>query len=219
MAELEQMKRGELLEEAKRLGIEGAFDKDKKSTIKTAIEAHNAEQVHLAAEGQKPEHWLRPTSTNSMEPPPSAPPAPTGKPLTAEQIGKLRKANTDQIRAVLEDPKLLPQWRTEFQIELDGRCRMEEQEDERKKMTSPIQKYLITKGGRFVVRGYATELRTGGVVTGTTHNLDQLKAQGIEFEPLKGKVVVARNEMGRTITKIVDAPAEPEKLTGEAPVP
>ena len=75
-----------------------------------------------------------------------------------------------------------------------------EREEERRKaaeLRGPMAYYRITKGGRYVTRdGHVTRLRAGGMVTEGSHDLNTLRAQGIEFEPSGGAVKVV-DQFGR----------------------
>ncbi len=73
-------------------------------------------------------------------------------------------------------------------------------------MTSPMKAFEVTKGGPFVVRGRVTRVHTGGIVYETTHDLQELTRQGIEYEPLKGHVEVVKGALGFATTKIVHDP-------------
>lgn len=145
----------------------------------------------------------------------------TGNPLTSEQRAKLRDASTDQIEGALADPLLPTLWRKEFTFELETRQRNRQRRDAKARLTSPLKKYEITKGGKYVVpgEGRITALHTGGVVCETTHDLKELKRQGIEFRELRGRVVVVNDLLGRTTTKIEREEAMPVEPTGEAPKP
>jgi len=139
-----------------------------------------------------------------------------GKPLNAEQRQKLREADEEKIRAVL-DGEMPQAWRIEFEQELQRRRSQRSAVDTAKKMQSEISRYLITKGAPFVVGGRITQLRTGGVISDKTHNLDEVRRQGIEIEPLKGKLVVTEGRLGVPTTKIVDVPEEAPVPSGEVP--
>ncbi len=206
--DLDKLTRKEMQAECKRLGIKGVADKDK-PTIRAALEDYLAKEAEQKAldelNGTKPEK------------PPS--PAVSGDPLTGEQRAKLRAASTEEIESVLADPELPTNWRGEFQAEMNERRRQQSVDADRAKRTSHIDKWLITKGGPFALAGRMTQLRTGGVISAMTHDLDVVRRQGIEIEPLKGKVVISHNEMGVPTTSIVDAPKPREVLKGDAPTP
>lgn len=200
--DLDKMTRGEMKDACKAAGIKGVADKDK-PTIRTALEVHMAKEQADAAAGK---------------PPPPAP-AVAGDPLTAEQRMKLTGASTEQISVLLADPELPTNWRTEFQAELTKRVRQAKTDAELARRTSKIVKYLITKGGPFVVDGRITQMRTGGVFSEFTHDLNAVRAQKIEFKLLEGRVVVGKNEMGQSTTTIVGEPTPREEPTGDAPTP
>lgn len=206
--DLENMTRKEMQAECKRLGIKGVVDKDK-PTIRQSLEDFLAAEADAKVLAEQ-------NGTKPVEPPA---PVVSGEPLTGAQRTKLRGASNEQIEAVLTDPKLSVIWRDEFQKELNERRRVEAVDVDRASRTSVIQKYLIKKGGPFALAGRMTQLRTGGVISALTHDLFAVRAQGIEIEPLKGKVVISHNEMGVPTTVIVDAPKPRETMTGDAPIP
>ncbi len=200
---LDDMKRDDLMALAKRLNLKGLSDKDK-PTIRTAIEAQQARLEAEAAEGK-----LKPPEED----------APMGEPLTAEQREKLRAASMDQIQTVMADPEMPVLWRQEFKAEMDARHARKRADTERDRMTSHVVRYKVTKGGPFAVGGRICQVRTGGIVLETTHDLADLRRQGIEFEELKGKVVITETQLGRPTTAIVDEPRAAVDPQGDAPTP
>lgn len=191
--ELDGMTREQLLTEAKNLELTGLSQKDK-PTIRLAVEAEltarEAEALSRREQGLPAEEEAPP---EMME----------GEPLTTEQMDKLRASSVGDIQKALENQAFPRQWRIAFQKELDTRTAAAAAAAEKERMTSPMQAYEITKGGPFIIRGRVTKIHTGGVVYETTHNLEDLKRQGIEFEPLKGHVEVVRGALGFPTTKIV----------------
>ena len=56
-----------------------------------------------------------------------------------------------------------------------------EREEERKRaamLRGPMVYWKVTRGGRFVAGGHATNMPEGAMVTSGSHNLDELRAQG-----------------------------------------
>lgn len=143
-------------------------------------------------------------------------PTEQGEPLTVEQLEKLRAASDDKIRGVLDDPGLTAEFRKAFKAELGARLARAKAAKKAARMTSPINRFKITKGGPFVIGGRITQVRTGGVVTDKTHDLGELTRQRIEYEPLRGKLVLAEGTLGRPITVIVEDPGPSATLSGDA---
>lgn len=191
--DLDGMTRKALLEVAKELGLTGLSQKDAR-TIRDAVqaaldvkeaEAQRRREEGIPVEDEKPPEMLE------------------GEPLTPEQVDKLRTSSAEDIEKALEKPDFPRQWRLAFQKELDARVAAAAAAAEKERMTSPMQAYEITKGGPFIIRGRVTKIHTGGIVYETTHDLEDLKRQGIEFELLKGHVEVVRGALGFATTKIV----------------
>ncbi len=193
--ELDGMTREQLLAEAKDLKLTGLSQKDKptiRQAVQVALEAKEAEAKMRQEEGLPAEE----PTPEMME----------GEALTTDQVEKLRTNSTANIEKALDDSGLSRQWRLAFQKELDARTAAAATAAEKARMTSPMQAYLITKGGPFVINGRITQIRTGGIVYETTHDLAQLKLLGIEFELLKGHVEVVKGALGFPTTKIVHDP-------------
>lgn len=191
--DLDGMTRDDLLAEAKELKLTGLTQKDKptiKQAVRAALEVKDAEAKARQEEGLPAEEEPTP---EQME----------GEALTSEQVEKLRTNTPENIEKALKDPKLSRQWRLAFQKELDTRAVAAAAAAEKERMTSPMQGYLITKGGKLVIRGRITQIHTGGVVYETTHDLALLTRLGIEYEPLKGHVEVVKGALGFKTTKIV----------------
>lgn len=185
------MTRDDLMDEAKRLKLTGLSQKDK-PTLRDAIKI--AREAEAAAEKQRVADGVPKKEPEQVE----------GQPLTPEQVETLRDNSTEAIRKALDGPKKLSRhWVIAFEAELATRQTKLDAEALKKKMTSPMNGYLITKGGGFVVRGRKTKIHTGTVVYETTHNLDALKAQGIEYEPFTGTIEVGRGPLGRITTKVI----------------
>jgi hypothetical protein len=126
-------------------------------------------------------------------PVPPVPPVPGA--LSTDQRKLLLEAQDAEIDMVLADMDV-PAWcRAEFQVEKDKRSAAS--------LRSEIEQWHVTKGGRYFIPGHGTTIPTGSVVSPLTHNLDDLRAQGIEIEPLKGSVEVFRDQLGFAKTRII----------------
>jgi hypothetical protein len=137
-----------------------------------------------------------------------------GEPLTAEQRDRLALASVEQIEAVLSDPALPHLWRSAFASELSGRRARALEASNRSK----IEEWVVTKGGPFFIPGYGTTLPVDSVISAMTHDLDAVRAQGIEIRRLDGEVVIVIDQLGFARTKIVEAGAA-LLPSGEAPRP
>ncbi len=185
--DLEDLSRDELLKEAKRLGLRGLTQK-KADVIRAAVTEKRQEMVEA---GDDPD---------------AEPEVPVqGDALTHEQYQALRKSDDATIQAKLdEQPNMNPLWKKAFEKELADRAKKRADEAEIKSRQTPMDGYFITKGGAFVVNGRIHQLHAGGVVYETTHNLADLKQQGIEFEPMGDReLVVVKGNLGVPITKVV----------------
>jgi hypothetical protein len=115
--------------------------------------------------------------------------------LTAEQRVLLAGASDTEIEQVLLDP-VVPSWcKAEFMAELGRRSASGRK--------SQIAEYIVTKGGRYFVPGHGTVLPNGSVISAMTHNLDDVRSQGIEFEPLVGRVEAYEDQLGFVKTRII----------------
>ena len=192
MVNLEGLSRGDLVDLAEKRGIKGTKAMNMEA-LRTAIEADAARENAEVEAGQP------------VEPPHTEDSGPEqGEPLTADQRQKLRAAPDEQVAALLADPSLPVMWRREFQAEADRRAVAAEAAATAARMRSELNKFRITVGGRFVTKqGYVTRLRVGCVVADTTHDLNDLRKQGIQFEPLQGEVKTVEGPLGRPMSRVV----------------
>lgn len=169
------------------------------TTAEPAVDEQPTEQ--LAAQDDRPKADLdlegKPPPIDD-DPPPAVPPPV----LTAEQRAQLAAATPERLREVLASSDLPDEWRQEFQAELDRKEAAAQLAAQQAAKRTEINRYRITKGGRFSQAGHITQLRVGGVVSDLTHNLDELRRQGIEFEPFTGDVVVERDQLNRAVTQL-----------------
>lgn len=208
------MSRAELLAEASRRGVRGVKDKAKPA-IKAALEDAMApsgpdtveRESEQAAEMAKMDAGV-PVAVEPEEDVPAAAPEPAEEGLNPAQQVALQGAATAKIEAVLADPNLRPVWRAAFEAELERRAKLE---------ANSATPYLVVKGGGYVAPGtnYRTNVPKDSVVFEATHNLDDLRAQGIELRAVDGHVVVTENQLGMAVSKLVLA----SEVGGEAPTP
>jgi hypothetical protein len=174
-----------------------------------------AQSLGLEVRKDQSKAALREAIAGASPPPPAARVA-DGEPLTAEQRAKLALASEEQIEAVLADSALPLLWRSAFESELAGR-RSRAQESG---LRSKIEEWVVTTGGRYFIPGYATTLPEGSVISAMTHDLDTVRAQGIEIRRLQGEVVIVIDQLGFARTKIVEeSEVAPPGPSGWAPRP
>lgn len=110
--------------------------------------------------------------------------------VSGEQRLKIMRAHTDSLRAVLspaEGEEPLPEYlAVEVREELARREVKAAQEAADAKLKGPVQVFKVTKGGRYVREGFVTRLEEGSILTPITHDLADVRAQGIEFCPSPG---------------------------------
>lgn len=178
---LGEMTREQLVEQAEAIGVSVRRDMSK-AALREAI-------VSALAERQNP--------------PVSGPGVPAaddgGEPLTVEQRAKLATASVETIEQALADPALPALWRSAFRAEAERR-RARTAADA---MKSEIERWLVVKGGRYCLPGYQTTLPEGSVISALTHNLDDVRKQGIGLRRLEGEVVVVMDQLGFARTRIV----------------
>lgn len=119
-----------------------------------------------------------------------------------EQARKIFSARTEQLEGLLDDPKLPDYLRQLVVAELARRQAAAAAKYNLEKAQGPLDRFKVTKGGRYVTReGFPTFLPAGALVGPTTHDLEDVKRQGIEFEPAR-VVAVGLDEMGKQVSRI-----------------
>lgn len=160
--------------------------------------------------------------TPAADPPPADQPPPAGDPssldgapikddatpalpvraLTAEQRAAIGRASIEDLEtAVLRgeaDSEFPANWLTEFRQEL---TRKREAQAKAARMTRQVY-YRVTKGGRYVINSQGHNMPVGATVTQFSHNLDDLRRQGIELEEVTGEIVIEETQMGRKVQTI-----------------
>ncbi len=116
----------------------------------------------------------------------SDPLAPVGPALapTEDQLRRIRQGETAALVEIEKDPDLPDYLRAAVHGELARRSSEEKAKRAREALKSEIKQYRVTKGGRYVCKGYITTLPENSVINHMTHDLEDVKSQGIEFEPL-----------------------------------
>jgi hypothetical protein len=84
---------------------------------------------------------------------------------------------------------------------LTRRAEARRAEEEAEALRSDLHYFVVVKGGRIAMHGLWTTLPNGSAVTAATHNLDELRAQGIVLEPV-ARVRTDVNQVGLSITAI-----------------
>ena len=175
-----------------------------KAELTARADADKAEEaLRLEAEGaalKQPDAGDPP----ALEPPPEGL-APEPRPYTAEMAAEVASATDDQLKDVLEhdnalrakgDPDALPAtWRAPIEAELKRRT-------EAAAMRSQIEEYEVVEGGRFFTPGYNTTLPKGSVISPFTHDLDEVRRQGIQLRPLTKHVTTAPDQLGVPRTRV-----------------
>lgn len=124
----------------------------------------------------------------------AAPSESAGQPLTAEQAAALRAAPAESIRkALATQPHMPALWRAAFELELTQRGPLVQ--------TSEIQQWRVVNGGRYCIPGHATTLAKDSVITEYTHDLDDVRAQGLVLEPITS-VTVYEDQLGFAKTRV-----------------
>jgi hypothetical protein len=125
---------------------------------------------------------------------------PGSKAVTAEQAQVVQQASLDQLEGVAQDPKLEPHLKAYVEGEIAARRKELDERAKHVTLTSPMQRYRVTKGGPFVpMGGPPTTLPAGSMVMATTHDLDAVRRQGIVFEPCEAPKVL-HDQLGRPYT-------------------
>lgn len=124
--------------------------------------------------------------------------APEEVPLTVEQFRKIAAAKTEHLELVLDGPVPSAAYREAVAKELAERKK--QQAGTLLKAEVPEQHYRVTKGGRYIAHGAVGHLADGSVLTRLTHNLADVKRQGIEFEPCPPPVIT-HGMLGEQITR------------------
>lgn len=125
---------------------------------------------------------------------------PGTKTITVEQVRLVKQATLEQLEVVVQDPKLEPHLRAYVQGEIEARQGDIAEIEKRRTLTSPMQRFRVTKGGMFVpMGGPPTTLPVGSMVMATTHDLEAVKKQGIEFVPCDQPKVL-HDQLGRPYT-------------------
>lgn len=122
--------------------------------------------------------------------------------VTQQQALEIRAAKLEALEGVLGDPNLPAHLRTFIEAEVAQRLRYQSEAAAKLALKGPVERFLVTQGGRYTTReGYTTELVTGSVITPNTHDLLHVRQQGIVFQAC-GEPVVAFDELGRQHTRV-----------------
>ncbi|CAB4154930.1 hypothetical protein UFOVP650_50 [uncultured Caudovirales phage] len=152
-------------------------------------------------------------ATDGVEqpPPPDAtgpilPPVLTDEQAQADErfhLERIRKASTSGLQAQLAKPDLPEHLRLTIRGELDLRARREFERERAERYSTQIERYVVTKGGRYVTRdGYITTIPEGSLLTRDTHDLAHVASQGIEAKPAQA-VELSENQLGQQVSTVV----------------
>jgi hypothetical protein len=122
--------------------------------------------------------------------------------MLADQIRRIRAAQTEKLEMVLNEPFLPEHLRSTIEDELQQRQARAAEAAAVSRLKTQIARYRVTKGGRYCITGYVGELPTGSLITDKTHNLREVRRQGIEFEPAS-HVELSTDQLGRQISRVV----------------
>jgi hypothetical protein len=146
------------------------------------------------------------------QPPPPDTTGPVLPPVLADEQAKaderyhlerIRNASTTGLWEQLRKPDLPEHLRLTIRGELDLRQRREFERERAAKYATRIERYRVTKGGRYVTRdGYITTIPDGSLLTRDTHDLEHVAKQGIECEPAHG-VELSEDQLGRQVSTVV----------------
>ncbi len=136
------------------------------------VELAKAIKAHVKKHGE-------PEATEEASPPP-ADPAPQ-KPTVHDAPAEIPVTMVSEVSAPLAPPMVIPD-----PVKAEG----------------GVESYIVVKGGRFVKDSQMTNLPRGAILTRLTHNLDQVKAQGIEMQLLEGAVSTGTGQLGEAVTLI-----------------
>jgi len=121
---------------------------------------------------------------------------------TENQAQKIFAASTAQLEFVAQDPEFPAHLKALVVQELGRRASRAQAVYDREKAQGPMERFRVTVGGRFVTRdGFLTELVAGSVVTAATHDLAEVRRQGLQIEPCN-LVLVRLDEMGKQISEV-----------------
>lgn len=179
--ELDNLTRKALLERATTLGLDG-LEQASKARILAAVKAAVALTETIPALEKS-----KPTQRVALQ-----------DEKLHEQMVVIRAADTQKLLKLLEG-ELPDNLRAIAERELKNRA-LEAAHAARQSGRSQIQRFVVVQGGRFVVPGHITRLNAGEVISAATHNLDEVKRQGIVFAPVSS-VVTTRDELGRQQTR------------------
>lgn len=144
-------------------------------------------KVHVKKHGEPPE------TTPEIPPPADSPPEP--KPVAPEAPAEIPVTVRNEVTSPRAEPMVIPE-----PVKAEG----------------GVDSYIVVKGGRFVKDSQMTNLPRGAVLTRLTHNLDQVKAQGIEMQLLEDAVSTGKGQLGQPLTLIGGIPVSQylEQLDG-----
>lgn len=178
---------------AREAGVKG-YSKALKPTLVESLLATGAElNESEPTEPEPTEEPQEPTAALEAEP--------GTDDLLPDQYRRIIRADTDKLHVVLADPNLETHLAKAITREIERREERDAKLRTAQDLKGTMELYTVTRGGRFVLPGQITELPAGSVIGPLTHNLAEVRAQGIEFQPLKSLEVV-EDQMGRKITKV-----------------
>lgn len=122
--------------------------------------------------------------------------------ISLDNLRKIRAASVEGLEVLLADPSLPGFIRRAIEAEVRERQAQTERKRQELAARSPMVRFRVTKGGRYVSKdGFPTWLSEGVLVTPLTHDLKHVAAQGIEWEEISG-VGVGQGQLGEQVSQV-----------------
>ncbi len=184
---LEKLTKDELYQLATDLGVTGRSNMTRQQLLEAVTAAQAAQEAEAARAEGEPEIGSKEQEEEQ---------------LTVEEGRKIMHASAEQLTAVAQAPSLEPHKRKAIENELARRAAKRKADEEALQAQTPIERWKVTKGGRYVGKdGFITTLPIGSVVTELTHDLAHVRQQKIELERCE-LVTVSLDQLGRAITQV-----------------
>lgn len=133
--------------------------------------------------------------------------------LTIEEHQKIRRASTESLQKLVadEETEIKKPVRVAIDAEIARRQGIERERARQEALRSPLDRFVVTKGGRYVTRGgHLSDLREGQMLTRGSYDLKHVQGQGIEFAPCL-EVEVGEDQLGTPVSRAVPLKETAEK--------
>lgn len=194
--EIEALSLGDIRRYASHLGIINIKNKTKAQLIDEMLQARTSEPADEPAPitQQNPGYEESPIGPGEKQ-----------REITPEEARRIDSVSDAAIKDWLDrrqnDPEVAQCLIEYGWLVLAQRADARMREQKRREMSSEVEQYEVTKGRRLVVNGLPTMLATGSVVSPTTHDIEALKAQGIELRRI-ARAVADTDDRGLPYTRI-----------------